>query len=103
MLCAYLLVGYAAGAVAGIGLRPWIVIPSICLSTLPAVALTAVSNDPTYWGTGLLLCAFLAGGVRATLERRDAMIRELTQKITFSGLARSDVLTALPNRLALRE
>jgi diguanylate cyclase (GGDEF)-like protein len=103
MLTVCLLVGYGAGAAAGVGLRPAIAIPSMMVAIVPAVIVAALRWEPIYWVTAAMLGALLAGGSQSLLARRRIASTEIAKRLTFETLARRDELTALPNRLALRE
>jgi len=103
MLTTCLLIGYCAGVSAGIGLRPWIAVPSMLIALIPAIVAGMFRGEAVYWATSAMSAALLAGGVRSLLDRHRHMIKEIGRRITFGNMARMDVLTALPNRLALRE
>jgi len=103
MLTICLLVGYCAGVATGAGLRPFIAIPSMMLAMLPPVSLAALRLEPLYWGTGAISLALLAGGAQSVLVGARSAEAEATKRLTAGAQARRDVLTALPNRLALRE
>ena len=103
MLVICMLVGYGAGVATGIGLRPRIAMPSMMVATLPATIAMYGWADPAYWATGLLTSAFLTGGVVSVRARHARAAKNIGRRIAFSTLARQDGLTALPNRLALRE
>lgn len=103
MLVVCLLVGYGAGAAAGIGLRPWIAIPSMIAAIVPGTITAALHSDPIYWLTASMMAALLAGGCQSLLGRYRIASAEIAKRLTFEALARRDVLTTLPNRLALRE
>jgi diguanylate cyclase (GGDEF)-like protein len=103
MLMVVLLVGYAAGVATGVGLRPWIAIPAMVFAIVPAVAAAALHSKPFYLATSAMMVALLAGAIQSMLKRYRTQVRDTRQRLTFATLARSDDLTALPNRLALRE
>jgi len=103
MLMMCLLVGYGAGVAAGVGLRPWIAIPSMMVAIVPAIVVALLRWDPIYWVTAAMTSALLAGGSQSLLGRYRVTSIEIAKRLTFEALARQDVLTALPNRLALRE
>lgn len=103
MLVACLLVGYCAGAAAGVGLRPRIAIPSMITAMGPAIAVATLRLEPMYVGMALVTSALLAAGCRSVSERHRLTMAEIGTRITFESLARRDDLTQLPNRLALRE
>jgi diguanylate cyclase len=104
MLIICLLVGYGAGVAAGIGLRPWIAIPSMAIAVVPTIAAAFVhGGDPVYCATALATAALLFGGCQSVLRRYRETSSGIGRRLTFEALARQDALTALPNRLALRE
>lgn len=103
MITICLLVGYCAGVATSVGLRPFIAVPSMMVAILPAAVAAIVRADPIYFGTALITLAFLAAGVRSVITRYGTVSISIRNRLTFSSLARSDGLTALPNRLALRE
>lgn len=103
MLMICLLVGYGAGVATGVGLRPWIAIPSMVVAIVPTILVAAWRPDPIYWITAAMTSALLAGGCQSLLARWRVTSTEIARRLTFEALARRDVLTTLPNRLALRE
>lgn len=103
MLMMCLLVGYGAGVAAGVGLRPWIAIPSMLVAIVPAIITAVLHRDPLYWATAAMTAALVAGGCQSLLGRYRVTSAEVGRRLTFENLARRDVLTTLPNRLALRE
>jgi diguanylate cyclase (GGDEF)-like protein len=103
MLTICMLVGYGAGVAAGIGLRPRIAIPCMIVATVPAITAALSRADIVYWTMAVLTSGFLVGGVKSVTSRHARAVRSIGRRITFSALARQDGLTALPNRLALRE
>ena len=103
MLVVGLLFGYGAGVAAGLAMRPWISVPSILIATLPTMAVAAWAGRPAYLGVAVLLLLFLGGGIQAILTRYHYGSMGITMRRFFETLARSDALTGLANRLALRE
>lgn len=103
MLVICLLVGYAAGVAASVGLRPRIAIPCMLVAIVPPAIVALVWLDPLYWAMSVQTIAFLIGGVKAVQLRHRRAVRNIGRRLTFATLARKDTLTALPNRLALRE
>ncbi|MBV1689236.1 GGDEF domain-containing protein [Novosphingobium sp. G106] len=103
MLTICMLVGYAAGVAANACLRPRIAIPSMLVAVVPALTAALAQPDLVYWTTSMLASAFLSGGVRSVRARHARAARSISRRLAFSTLARQDGLTALPNRLALRE
>jgi diguanylate cyclase (GGDEF)-like protein len=98
-----MLVGYGAGVSAGMALRPCLAIASMAFGIVPGVAAIFMVPNESYWATAAMMTALLAGGVRSLLDRYRFTVREISRRITFGNLARTDGLTDLPNRLALRE
>jgi diguanylate cyclase (GGDEF)-like protein len=103
MLIVCLLVGYGAGVAAAVGLRPRIAIPSMMLAVAPTIAAAITYGDLVFYATAAVIAALLAGGCQSVMRRYEATRSGMGRRLTFQALARRDVLTALPNRLALRE
>ena len=104
MLIVCLLVGYGAGVATAIGLRPWIAIPSMVIAVAPTIVAAFVhGGDPVYYMTAVATAALLVGGCQSVLRKYRETSAGIGRRLTFETLARRDVLTALPNRLALRE
>ncbi len=103
MITVCMLVGYCAGVATGTGLRPKVAIPSMMLALVPASVAAIGRGDPIYAGMAVCAMAFLFGGIRTVLGRAATMHAEIAKRLTFGSLARSDELTALPNRLGLQE
>lgn len=103
MLMVCLLIGYAAGVAATVALRPSIAIPSMLMALSPMILSALFTFQPLYVATGLMTAAFLVGGVQNLRVRHSHTVDEIAQRITFGNIARKDSLTALPNRIALRE
>lgn len=98
-----MLVGYAAGVAANTGLRPRLAIPSMLAAVLPGLNAALSQADALYWATCLLASGFLVAGVDSVRKRHARAVENISRRLAFSTLARQDGLTALPNRLALRE
>ncbi len=103
MLTICMLVGYSAGISATAGLRPRIAIASMLAAVVPALNAALHQPDIFYWATALLASGFLTGGVSTVRRRHARAVKSIGRRLAFSTLARQDGLTALPNRLALRE
>jgi diguanylate cyclase (GGDEF)-like protein len=103
MLTICVLVGYCAGVATGAGLRPNIAIPSMAVAIGPAIVVASFRGDPIYLGMGVIALGFLLGGSQSVLVRHRVTRAEISKRITSVSLARCDTLTALPNRLALKE
>ncbi|HEX8058413.1 MAG TPA: GGDEF domain-containing protein [Novosphingobium sp.] len=103
MLMICMVVGYAAGVAANIFLRPRIALPSMLVAVVPALTAALAQPDVVYWATSMLASAFLAGGINSVRARYARAAKSISRRLAFSTLARQDGLTALPNRLALRE
>lgn len=103
MLTICVLVGYCAGAATGTALRPPIAIPSIAMAIAPAIVASALRLDAYHLAASGIATAFLVGGSHSVLALHRAASTEIARRMTSVSLARHDGLTALPNRLALRE
>lgn len=103
MLLICMLVSYGAGVATGIALRPRIAVPSMLMAIVPALIAALMQPDKFYWATALLASGFLASGVNGVRRRHLRATQNIGRRLAFSTLARQDGLTALPNRLALRE
>ncbi|MBB5985199.1 GGDEF domain-containing protein [Sphingobium lignivorans] len=103
MLTIALLIGYCAGVAVGIGLRLWIAVPSMLISTVPAILVALLQQDAIYWVMSALVAGLLAGGTHSLHSRHGRLVRDIGLRLAFANLARKDALTALPNRIALRE
>lgn len=103
LLTLCLLLGYGSGAASGLGLRPGIAIPSLLMAILPPAIVAIGKNEILYAATAVMTIAFLASGIVGLRKRHARATAGISLRFTFASLARHDVLTALPNRLALRE
>jgi diguanylate cyclase (GGDEF)-like protein len=103
MLTICLLVGYCAGVATCTGLRPYIAIPNMAVAVGPAIVGAVFRADPIYLAMSAITAAFLVGGAQSVLVHYHTAKAEIGKRLTFGSLARRDGLTALPNRLALRE
>ena len=98
-----LLVAYCAGVATSTGLRPYIAIPNMVVAVGPAICVAASRADPIYLAMSGITAAFLVGGAQSVFVRYHTAKAEIGKRLTSGSLARRDGLTALPNRLALRE
>ena len=103
MVVICLLMGYAAGVAAGIGLRPRIASLSMIVSLMPASLTAMMMGDTLYPVTGVLAASFLGGGIYSLRGRHERARKDIMLRFAFANLARQDALTALPNRVALHE
>lgn len=103
MLTICVLMGYCAGVATGTGLRPMVAIPSIVMAIGPAIVMSALHLEPVHAGMSVIALAFLIGGSQSVLAQHRLVMTEIGKRLTSVSLARRDGLTALPNRLALRE
>lgn len=103
MLTICVLVGYCAGVATGAGLRPRIAITSMVLAIGPAIVTSALHLEPVHLGMSLIAAAFLTGGSQSVFAMHRSASIDIGKRLTSISLARQDDLTALPNRLALRE
>ena len=98
-----LVVGYAAGAAAGTSLRPRIAIPAIFMSVVPLVVSAATLSKASYLLLAIILTALMVGSFTSILSRYHAAKESIRHRQIFAALARTDVLTGLPNRMALAD
>lgn len=103
MLATCLIVGYGAGVAAGIGLRPRIAVTSMVVAIAPSIIVGLGRFDALHVANAAMMAALLAGGINSLQRRHKRTIGDIERRLRFSQLARRDALTALPNRLALRE
>jgi diguanylate cyclase (GGDEF)-like protein len=73
------------------------------LAVLPTIAVSFATVDPISWGVGAVLAVFLAGGIQSMLSHHHHASSGITMRRLFADMARSDVLTGLPNRFDLGE
>lgn len=103
MLVMCLLVAYCAGVAVGMGLRLRIALPSMIVTLGPAICVNLANDDTIYRITGAVMGAILISGIQSLRGKHQRSIQDISLRLTFSNLARKDALTALPNRIALRE
>src|SRR5690606_543910 len=103
MVVVCLLMGYAAGVAAGIGLRPRIASASMVISLMPASLTAMMMGEALYLVTGVLAASFLGGGIYSLRGRHERASKDIMLRFAFANLARQDALTGLPNRVALHE
>ena len=112
MVAVSLVFGFGAGVVSRISIRPVICVTSLLLAVVPTViglALHAITETSgvlhsEFFAIEALLLATTALLSLHSLEHLyRTMVTHLTAKHDLSSLARHDALTALPNRLMLRE
>jgi len=99
-LAAVLVTGYAAGVSTGVASQPRVAVPAMVTGVVPVIVGAALRGEATL---PLMMLSFLVGGVRSTLVRYEALVREFELRHAYSRLARLDALTGLPNRLAVDE
>lgn len=103
MLIAALQMAYCAGVAVGMGMRMRIAVPAMLLSLCPVIIGTFINPDLLYNITGMVITAILISGIKALRERQQRSVEDIGLRLTFAQLAREDALTALPNRIALKE
>lgn len=103
MLTICVLVGFCAGVATGTGLRPRVAVPIMLMAIGPSIAIAACTLEALHLGMSAIASAFLAGGIQTVLAQHRVARTEIGKRLTSVSLARRDGLTALPNRLALRE
>jgi diguanylate cyclase len=103
MVVAALVVGYAAGAAAGVSLRPWIGVPALLVSVTPTILMCVAEGDRSHLLLSFILTGLMAGGVASMLARYRSQVEMIELRQRFASLARTDPLTGLANRLALED
>lgn len=103
MLTIGLLLGYCSGVAISMGLRLRIAAPAMTFALLPTCIMALFTPDLLYWMLGALLAGLLIGGVQHLFHRHELAAQTIGMRFALGKLARVDALTALPNRLALRE
>lgn len=103
MVIAALVVGYGAGAAAGVSLRPWIGVPALAISVTPTVLVSVAAGDPPHLLLAFVMSGLMAGGIASMLGRYRAQVDMIELRQRFASLARTDPLTGLANRLALED
>lgn len=99
MITVCLAVGYCAGVAANCGLRPRLAITSIVLAMAPIIVFSLLKEEETYAAMAIVILALIGGAVRSMIVRYDESQTEIAARISSVSMARSDVLTSLPNRL----
>ncbi|MEO8375865.1 MAG: GGDEF domain-containing protein, partial [Sphingomonas bacterium] len=112
MVAVSLVFGFGAGVVARISIRPVICVTSLLLAVVPTVigfGLHALTDNSSLLHSEFFMIEALLVATTAILSLHSldhlyrTMVAHLTAKHDLSSLARRDALTALPNRLWLRE
>jgi len=103
MLTICMLMGYCAGVALGMGLRMWIAVPSMFIAGFPAVGAALMQGGIFHWTMGVMVVALLFGGANSLRLRHARSVEDIGMRHAFASLARKDALTALPNRIGLRE
>ncbi|MXP44563.1 GGDEF domain-containing protein [Allopontixanthobacter sediminis] len=98
-----LLVGYSAGVAAGISYRPRIGLTAMLAAVIPTIVAALLTGNPSYWAVAAVLAIFLGGGMHSMVSRYRYVADGINMRNLYEGLARSDALTGLGNRLALGE
>lgn len=103
MLTICVAVGYCAGVAANCGLRPFLALGSIVLTMIPIIAAAVMRGDSTYFAMAVVAIALMVGAGRSMMVRFNESKSEIAIRISSVSMARQDMLTSLPNRLALSE
>ena len=97
------LVGFCAGIATGVGSRPRLATLFMALTMAPTLVLALAEARPLTIGLAFIAMAYVVGGRQSLRMRHDMVKAEIGHRLVSLSLARRDNLTALPNRLALRE
>jgi len=103
MLMICVAVGYCAGVASNCGLRPPLALSSILLAIWPIIYVSLLKHDHIYTALAVVAAALIVGAARSIMVRFEESRTEIAARISSVGLARRDILTSLPNRLALNE
>jgi diguanylate cyclase (GGDEF)-like protein len=98
---AALVVGFAAGVVAGVSLRPLIGIPAVLLAVVPTIAAALLHGSRAHIDLAVLLSVLLLGGIRSMIVRYRGAVEKIEMRQLLASMARQDPLTALATRFAL--
>ncbi|MCW2404608.1 diguanylate cyclase (GGDEF)-like protein [Sphingobium sp. B1D7B] len=98
-----LLVGYCAGVAAGVSYRLRISLTAVLVAVIPTIVTALLVGNPGNWAVAALLAIFLGGGVHSMVARYCYAAEGISMRLLYERLSRSDALTGLGNRLALRE
>lgn len=97
------LVGFCAGIATGVGSRPRLATAFMALAMAPTLFVALLEAHPLSIGMAFIATAYVTGGRQSLKMRHDMVMAEIGHRLVSLSLARRDNLTALPNRLALRE
>ncbi|WP_245656155.1 GGDEF domain-containing protein [Novosphingobium naphthalenivorans] len=103
MLTICIIVGFCAGTATSCGFRPRLAIASILAAVGPVILVSAFLSDPAYLAMAFIAASFVLGAARSIVVRVEATKAEIAGRLVSISLARRDILTTLPNRLALQE
>ncbi len=109
MLATALIFGYGAGMVLRVSVRPWICVPSLMIAALPTslamlVKSTVASPDQSaYLAQALIVILFTAASLETAAHLHRTLLAQFLSKSQLAGMARTDALTGLANRILLRE
>ncbi|MEF2552887.1 GGDEF domain-containing protein [Aurantimonas sp. A2-1-M11] len=98
-----LLFGYCAGVATRISVRPKIAMGAVILAAGPAIASAALFIEDARLLTGAVFVLFLVSAMETITHLHRSACRLITMRLQMAKLARLDPLTALSNRLGLRE
>lgn len=98
-----MVIGYGAGVASGVGLRPRVAVAAMTIGISPAAVVLVSRLDALHGATGVFTAALLVGGIGSVRRRHRATLADIERRTAFATLARRDDLTAIPNRLGLRE
>jgi diguanylate cyclase (GGDEF)-like protein len=103
MLALCVLIVYCAGVAVGMGLRLRIALPAMVIALAPTVIAALATADVLYRVAGMLIASVLISATHILRMRHRRVVSDIALRIAFGNLARKDALTALPNRIGLRE
>ncbi|WP_157944559.1 sensor domain-containing diguanylate cyclase [Mangrovicella endophytica] len=103
LLATGVLFSYGAGLVARISVRPWMCYASLLIAAAPFLLTMGLHPDAATLPLGALILLMLGGSLGTVAHTRRITEEHIRTRLRFADLARSDLLTGLPNRLLLEE
>lgn len=103
MLIVGMLTGYALGTITRVAYSPRLAFMNLIIVVVPPSIMSLMHGGLIYICLSLLVLIFLFGAFDVVRHSYDTTVNQLVLKKKFAGLAQSDALTGLTNRLGLDE
>jgi len=97
------LFAFGAGTLTRIVYRPQLALLNLLIVAIPSIVACLIVGGPVYWCLAFIMVVFLFGALETVHHLYATIVSQLVLKLRFAGLARSDPLTGLSNRLGLQE